>query len=151
MTREIGVLLSFVAADSEEERMKAIQEAKVILAESGGVKAEMPLKRRIENLLIHLGIPPVLKGFKYIVCAIQLCLENDTYLDRITSALYPDIGNKYGNTASGVERSIRHAVEVAWDRGDLDVLQKMFGNTVSFNKGKPTNGEFLARLVMEFE
>ena len=150
MTREIDILLRYVAAGNEEERMKAIKDAREILRGTGGTAAEMPLKRRIETVLLRIGIPPALSGFRYIVYALELCHENEDCLTAITKELYPKVAAKFGKTTAQTERTIRHAIEVAWDRGDLEMLELFFGNTISASKGKPTNGEFLARLAMEF-
>lgn len=151
MMNELNVLLRCVAAESEEERMKAIQDARKILAETGSVEEKIPLKKRIQNLLITVGTPTSQLGFQYLVDAIQLCCDDEEYLRDITKRLYPDIAKKHGRTKTSIERSIRASIETAWDRGDSDILYGLFGNTISQNKGKPTNAEFLSRLVMEFK
>ena len=79
--------------------------------------------------------------------AILLAAQDPSLLHAVTKALYPGVAKRYGTTSSRVERSIRHAIEEAWDRGDPDILQKYFSYTVSSTKGKPTNGEFIAAIV----
>ena len=97
------------------------------------------------NLLIELGVPEHIKGSKYLRKAILAVTENEDLLNAVTCELYPIVAEAYSSTASKVERAIRHAVEAAWDRGDLDVMARYFGNTISPSKGKPTNSEFIAR------
>lgn len=101
----------------------------------------------ISDILRDLGVPAHLKGYKYIRLSVRLCIDNSTMLDSVTKFLYPAIAEKYDTTSSRVERAIRHAIEVAWDRGNPDVLQSYFGNTISSDRGKPTNSEFIALLV----
>lgn len=107
------------------------------------------LERRIAEVLKDLGVPASLKGFNYLRTAIAVCVADQSILDHITKRLYPELAKHYGTTSPRVERGIRHAVEVAWDRGDVDVLKQYFGNTVSASKGKPTNSEFLACVVTQ--
>ena len=104
--------------------------------------------------IIHeIGVPAHIKGYQYLREAIILTINDMDMINAVTKALYPEVARKFGTTPSRVERAIRHAIEVAWDRGDLETLQKYFGYTVSNAKGKPTNSEFIAmiadRLVLE--
>lgn len=99
----------------------------------------------IRNLLVELGVPEHILGSRYLVKAICEVVEDENKIDAVTSYLYPTVAKVYGTTGSRVERAIRHAVELAWDRGDMDVLLQYFGFTVSNIKGKPTNSEFIAR------
>ena len=102
---------------------------------------------------MEIGIPAHIKGYQYIRDGIIMTVREPEIINGVTKVLYPAIAKKNGTTASRVERAIRHAIEVAWDRGDLETLQKYFGYTVSNAKGKPTNSEFIAmiadRLVLE--
>lgn len=104
--------------------------------------------RRIESMVtevIHeIGVPAHIKGYQYIREAIILTVKDMELINAVTKALYPMVAKKFATTSSRVERAIRHAIEVAWDRGDIEVLQKYFGYTVSNIKGKPTNSEFIA-------
>ena len=102
------------------------------------------LERRIVEVLKDLGVPTHLKGYDYFRDAIYMCVEDKTNLECITGRLYPDLAKCYDTTPSRGERAIRHAIEVAWDRCDLDVLKQYFGNTISPRKGKPTNSEFIS-------
>lgn len=102
------------------------------------------LERRITEVLKDLGVPTHLKGYDYLRSAIAMCVEDKSILGYITGRLYPELAKQHDTTASRIERAIRHAVEVAWDRGDLDVLKQYFGNTISLSRGKATNSEFLS-------
>ena len=101
----------------------------------------------VRQLLLELGAPDHLLGHPYVVQAVMMCLENRMYIDNITFGLYPQLAAAFDTTAARTERAIRHLVEVTWTRGDMDVLGRYFGNTVSPEKGKPTNGEFIARIT----
>ena len=95
--------------------------------------------------VIHLvGIPAHIKGYSYLRTAIMLVLKDTGALDSVTKVLYPLVAKMYQTSPSRVERAIRHAIEVAWDRGDLETLNAMFGYTVQNSRGKPTNSEFIA-------
>lgn len=97
--------------------------------------------------LANLGVPAHLKGYEYLKSGLRKVLENPAIIHGVTKELYPALAKEYGTTIYRVERSIRHAVEVAWSRGDLETLQEYFGYTVSNTKGKPTNSEFLAQVA----
>ena len=88
-----------------------------------------------------------IKGYQYLRQAIIIAVEDMDVINAITKVLYPQVAKAFGTTPSRVERAIRHAIEVAWDRGDLEILQKYFGYTVSTAKGKPTNSEFIALIA----
>ncbi len=106
-----------------------------------------------ENLLIQvseimhqLGVPAHIKGYQYLREAILLTIENSDMMSSVTKVLYPSVARKFKTTPSRVERAIRHAIEVAWDRGDVDVLSAYFGYTIQTSRGKPTNSEFIAMI-----
>lgn len=101
---------------------------------------------KIADILKTLGMPVSLKGYKYTKFAIKLVSQNENLADTIVR-LYALVASKYDTTASRVERAIRHAVEVAWDRGDTAVQQKLFGYTINADKGKPTNAEFICTVA----
>jgi two-component system response regulator (stage 0 sporulation protein A) len=105
------------------------------------------LEKDVTNILLEIGIPAHIKGYQYIREGIILACNDRNMLQYVTKFLYPAIAKKYKTTSSSVERTIRHAIEVAWRRGNMEVLEKIFGNTVSAGKGKPTNSEFLALLT----
>lgn len=101
----------------------------------------------VTNILLEIGIPAHIKGYQYIREGIVMAFYDRNMLHYITKFLYPSIAKKYKTTASSVERTIRHAIEVAWKRGDMETLEEVFGNTVCAGKGKPTNSEFMALLT----
>lgn len=105
------------------------------------------LERDITHILLEIGIPAHIKGYQYIREGILMSFADRNMLHYITKFLYPTIAKKYQTTSSSVERTIRHAIEVAWKRGDMETIEEIFGNSVSAGKGKPTNSEFLALLT----
>ena len=110
-----------------------------------------PGKTDIETMvtgIIHeIGVPAHIKGYQYLREAIIIAVGDMDVINAITKVLYPQVAKTFQTTPSRVERAIRHAIEVAWDRGDLDTLQRFFGYTVSNTKGKPTNSEFIALIA----
>ena len=99
---------------------------------------------RVTEIIHQLGVPAHIKGYHYLRAAILASLNDPELLESVTKMLYPTVAQKFDTTSSRVERAIRHAIEIAWDRGDLDVLNNYFGYTVNTCKGKPTNSEFIA-------
>ena len=100
------------------------------------------------NIAINpIGVPAHIKGYQYLREAIIIAVNDMDVINAITKVLYPQVAKTFQTTPSRVERAIRHAIEVAWDRGDLDTLQRFFGYTVSNTKGKPTNSEFIALIA----
>lgn len=114
---------------------------------SGEVPRSHDLLGEITRLLHDIGVPAHIKGYQYLREAIMLSVKNPEIINSVTKTLYPQVAKTYRTTSSRVERAIRHAIEVAWDRGDVDEIQKIFGYTVSNIKGKPTNSEFIAMLA----
>ena len=102
------------------------------------------LETRTTEIIHEIGVPAHIKGYRYLRSAIIHAVHDHNMLDGITKDLYPTVAKEFNTVPSRVERAIRHAIEVAWDRGDIDTLQKWFGFTVSNLKGKPTNSEFIA-------
>ena len=94
-----------------------------------------------------VGIPAHIKGYLFLREAILRVYTNQEYLGQITKSLYPDIANKFSSSSSRVERAIRHAIEVAWNRGNVDCIDNIFGYTISADKAKPTNSEFIAMIA----
>ena len=111
------------------------------------VRKNKTLDERIANLFISVGIPAHIKGYQFLRDAILLTMNEPEYINAVTKRLYPEIAKKNGTTASRVERAIRHAIEVAWDRGDVDTLNSYFGYTIHNLRGKPTNSEFIAMIA----
>ena len=105
------------------------------------------MEAMVTSIIHEVGVPAHIKGYQYLREAIILAVEDMDVINAVTKVLYPEVAKRLGTTASRVERAIRHAIEVAWDRGDLETLQKYFGYTVSNVKGKPTNSEFIAMIA----
>ncbi len=110
-------------------------------------RMQQNLETVVTEVIHEIGVPAHIKGYQYLREAIILAINDMDVINAVTKVLYPDVAKKFGTTPSRVERAIRHAIEVAWDRGDLEVLQKFFGYTVSNIKGKPTNSEFIAMIA----
>ena len=108
---------------------------------------EDTLENDVTDIIREIGIPAHIKGYQYIREAIMMTVNDMNLLNYITKLLYPSIAKKYKTTSSSVERAIRHAIEVAWNKGQIDVLENMFGYTISAGKGKPTNSEFIALIA----
>ena len=100
----------------------------------------------ISDVMRQIGVPAHIKGYQYLRTAIRLCINDNEMLGSVTKILYPTVAKEYKTTPSRVERAIRHAIEVAWDRGDVDVLSSYFGYTIQSQRGKPTNSEFIAMI-----
>lgn len=105
------------------------------------------LETQVTDIIHEIGVPAHIKGYQYLRTAIVMCVEDMEMLSSITKLLYPTIAKKYKTTSSRVERAIRHAIEVAWSRGRMDTIDSMFGYTVNYGKGKPTNSEFIALIT----
>ena len=108
---------------------------------------EQSLESMVTEIIHEIGVPAHIKGYQYLREAIILTINDMDVINAVTKVLYPTVAKKFQTTPSRVERAIRHAIEVAWDRGDLETLQKFFGYTVSNIKGKPTNSEFIAMIA----
>jgi len=108
---------------------------------------EFDLESEITNILHEMGVPAHIKGYLYLRESIDMVYNDIELLGSITKVLYPDVAKKYKTTASRVERAIRHAIEVAWNRGNIEAISNIFGYTVSVSKSKPTNSEFIAMIA----
>lgn len=100
----------------------------------------------VSDIMHQIGVPAHIKGYQYLRYAIILSIEDEKMMGCVTKVLYPTVAKHFGTTPSRVERAIRHAIEVAWDRGDVDVLSSYFGYTIQNERGKPTNSEFIAMI-----
>lgn len=128
-------------AEKIVESMKANSALSLISNQS---QIDLDLEIRVTQIIHDIGVPAHIKGYHYLREAITMVIEDMTLLSAITKILYPSIAKSFETTSSRVERAIRHAIEVAWDRGDIDTLQNIFGYTISTAKGKPTNSEFIS-------
>ena len=124
-----------------------------VLLKNGNDKPLTPLKidafgieLKVIQILHEIGVPAHIKGYHYLRDSIMMSVEKPEIINAVTKQLYPSVAKKYQTTSSRVERAIRHAIEVAWDRGDVDVLNSYFGYTIHNDRGKPTNSEFIAMI-----
>lgn len=128
----------------KQEVMKLIQEYPTEKERAVTTNPEFNLEAYITSIIHEIGVPAHIKGYRYLRYAIASAVKNPGIINAITTELYPEVAQEFNTVPSRVERAIRHAIEVAWDRGDIDTLQRYFGNTISGNRGKPTNSEFIA-------
>lgn len=121
--------------------------AKYIEIDEINKKNQENLEALVTNIIHEIGVPAHIKGYQYLREAIMMVVQDIDIINQITKQLYPEIAMKYRTTPSRVERAIRHAIEVAWARGKNDVVESIFGYTISASKGKPTNSEFIAMIA----
>ncbi len=105
------------------------------------------MEAQVTRIIHQIGVPAHIKGYQYLRTAILMTIQDSDIINSVTKVLYPSVAKKYQTTTSRVERAIRHAIEVAWDRGDLDTLNAYFGYTIQNSRGKPTNSEFIAMIA----
>lgn len=110
-------------------------------------KGNNDIETQVTKIIHQIGVPAHIKGYQYLRTAILMTIADSDIINSVTKVLYPSVAKKYDTTTSRVERAIRHAIEVAWDRGDVDVLNSYFGYTIQNNRGKPTNSEFIAMIA----
>lgn len=142
---KVNALIQLCAAQSDADRSKARQLLRGIAAQRPPEVLDTEAMTR--RLLLEMGAPDHLLGHAYTVMAVRLVVQDEMYIHSITFGLYPQVAAAYHTTAARVERGIRSLVEVTWERGDLEALDRYFGSMVHPQRGKPTNGEFIARLA----
>ncbi len=146
-----------VAAENVAMRIKDILNESVpsynVAPEVRDKRRSASLDEKISNIFISIGIPPHIKGYQYLREGIKMAIENPAVINSVTKELYPAIAQKFSTTASKVERAIRHAIEVAWNRGRVDAINAIFGVRVYIGSERPTNSEFIAlvadKLILE--
>ena len=109
--------------------------------------AKSTLEAKVTKMIHDIGVPAHIKGYQFVREAILMAIEDEEIINAVTKSLYPGLADKFNTTPSRVERAIRHAIEVAWNRGQIEIHDKIFGYTVNSNKGKPTNSEFIAMIA----
>ena len=115
--------------------------------EQGSLVSDAEMELMVTEMIHQLGVPAHIKGYQYLRCAIMLTVKEPEYVGAVTRRLYPAVAKAFDTTSSRVERAIRHAIEVAWDRGDVEILNTCFGYTIQNDRGKPTNSEFIALIA----
>lgn len=145
------LLKPFDFNDLEQRVLEATNQVEV---KTGQSLYENELKISVTKLLHELGVPSHIKGYQYIREGILLLYNNPDIVGGITKELYPEIASRFNTSVSRVERAIRHAIEVSWNRGNLDLMEEVFGHSVDYDKAKPTNSEFIVtvadKLKLEF-
>ncbi len=140
--REFQIMITVPAAENGN-RIEAKTENETIHTYA----ATRDLEKDVTDMIHEIGVPAHIKGYQYLRDAIQMSVNDMDMLGSITKTLYPTIAEKYQTTSSRVERAIRHAIEVAWNRGRMETLDSLFGYTINTGKGKPTNSEFIALIA----
>ena len=122
---------------------------RTLTEESKNEGGEIPydIETQVTRIIHQIGVPAHIKGYQYLRSAILMTISDSDIINSVTKVLYPSVAKKYQTTTSRVERAIRHAIEVAWDRGDVDTLNSYFGYTIQNSRGKPTNSEFIAMIA----
>ena len=138
------LLKPFDLNDLEQRVLEATNQK---IVNKGITSKEQDLKISVTKLLHELGVPSHIKGYQYIREGILLLYNNPEIVGGITKELYPEIANKYDTSVSRVERAIRHAIEVSWNRGNIDLMEEIFGHSVDYDKAKPTNSEFIVTVA----
>ncbi len=108
---------------------------------------DVSIEIEVSSLLHNLGIPSHIRGYQYIRDGVMLIFNRNSYVSYITKEVYPEIADKYNTTSSRVERAIRHAIEISWDRGDLTLMENLFGHSIDYDRSKPTNSEYINTLA----
>ena len=144
LEKKVEAVMRLCVSDNEKDRDRIREEIRQYLIhfDPGKMDPEQEIRR-----ILELGAPDHLVGHPYVIRGILLVMEDRMYINNITMILYPKLAVEFDTTPARVERAIRHLIEVTWFRGDLDILEKYFGNTISASRGKPTNGEFIARMA----
>ncbi|MDO4200232.1 MAG: sporulation transcription factor Spo0A [Clostridia bacterium] len=131
---------SLYQKSTSKANISKINESNIIMSEGKNMEI------KITEILHQIGVPAHIKGYQYLRSSIMMSIENPEIINAVTKQLYPSVAKKFDTTSSRVERAIRHAIEVAWDRGDVDILNSYFGYTIHNSRGKPTNSEFIAMI-----
>jgi len=131
---------------SEAPAAAPVSAAAVLAPSPVPMPAELDVEVMVTDIIHQIGVPAHIKGYHYLRDAIIMSVEDSEMINAVTKRLYPSIAKRYKTTSSRVERAIRHAIEVAWDRGDVDTLNSYFGYTIHSLRGKPTNSEFVAMI-----
>ena len=142
---QVDTLMRLCSAQTPAGQAQARQALRLLV--EGSQMPAMDPEYLVRQILLELGTPDHLVGHPFVVEAVLMSVENRNYINNVTFGLYPQIAAKFDTTATRVERGIRHLIEVTWLRGDMDTLTRYFGNTIDPARGKPTNGEFIARLA----
>ena len=155
--KEFQIMITVCGNNALNTKEEKVQDNGIIFSDTGWGKnrsepeSDKPvvhdLEKDVTDMIHEIGVPAHIKGYQYLRDAIMMSVNDIEMLGSITKVLYPTIAKKYETTSSRVERAIRHAIEVAWNRGRMETLNGLFGYTISTGKGKPTNSEFIALIA----
>ncbi len=143
-TKRIRQMFNNTLSSDDDQKTIALMETTEMRTTS---KEPMDLETEITSIIHEIGVPAHIKGYMYLREAITMVVNDMELLSAVTKELYPSIAKKYNTTPSRVERAIRHAIEVAWSRGQVEAINRIFGYTIHNDKGKPTNSEFIAMVA----
>ena len=129
------------------EHIDTLYRSRLSATSTGSSNASIDIESQVTKVIHQIGVPAHIKGYQYLRTAILMTISDNEIINSVTKILYPSVAKKYATTTSRVERAIRHAIEVAWDRGDIDTLNAYFGYTIQNSRGKPTNSEFIAMIA----
>jgi len=141
--KEFQIMITVPAGNLSDKKIH--KTAQII--ENRKESSKFDLEKEVTNMIHEIGVPAHIKGYQYLREAIIMSVEDTSVLSSITKILYPGIAKRFATTPSRVERAIRHAIEVAWNRGKMETLENLFGYTINTGKGKPTNSEFVALIA----
>ena len=146
----LSAVAAYVVAKGGTEKERARAAVQKILDSAGDAPPEKKgesTEAAIKRMLLELGVPTHIKGYSRLACAIRIAVDDPAIAEAITKGLYPAVAKEFGDTPSRVERAIRHAVGLSFDRCDFETVNRYFGSTVNPRKGQPTNSEFITRLA----
>ena len=148
---KLDAIMRHLTADNNQDREQAMADMRSLMQDGRTEPAPAP-KKSVEDITIdilaELGVPARIKGHRWLIAAISAVVDNPDLNNGITKELYPLVGKKCNTTGACAERAMRHAIEVAFERCSFEVVDKYFGNTISLDSGKPTNGEFIAQMAI---
>ena len=142
---DYDALLSGIATILKNRQPRSAEQPKRDEGAAGALPPD--IETQVTRIIHQIGVPAHIKGYQYLRTAILMTISDSDVINSVTKVLYPSVAKKYQTTTSRVERAIRHAIEVAWDRGDVDTLNSYFGYTIQNSRGKPTNSEFIAMIA----
>ena len=149
LERKVDLLVSYITCSEydSERKESLLLNLKLLKSEISGKSPVRPLRCIVEDFLTDFGVPSNILGYEYLTTAVCLIVGNPDFRRSVCKELYPEIAKLHSSTASRVERAIRHAIEVSVDRGNKEVIYRVFGNTISGHKSKPINTEFIFRVA----
>ena len=147
LIKRIRELKNYIPTQKANSFIAKEVKAKYVELPENAIKNRENLEALVTNIIHEVGVPTHIKGYQYLREAIIMVVNDIDVINQITKSLYPQIASKFNTTPSRVERAIRHAIEVAWGRGQQEAVESIFGYTISASKGKPTNSEFIAMIA----